>query len=402
MSKSKGHLVIAQGGGPTAVINRSLRGVVLTALQSVKIGSVWGSLYGIEGMLKGRWIEMSAESPEMLKAMGDAPASALGSCRKMLNAEESAQAVDFFKKRDVRYFAYIGGNDSMDTANKISQAAKAAGYEMMVFGVPKTIDNDLPHIDHCPGFASAARYYAQSIIDLAMDIRSLPTPISIMEVMGRNAGWLAAAPSLARENDDDAPHLVYVPEVPFSTERFLGDVRKAYEKRGWVIAVVSEGLKGPDGTHLSAGDAAARDGFGHVLPGDVGAFLAREVTGKLKLRARSEKPGLIGRACAMLASPVDRREAEALGRFGMKHALKGNTGFMASLERVSDDPYRVRYQAVDLDKVANVERLLPMEYMNKERNQIVSSFRAYAEPLIGGPLTRYPLLEGFRKNRGKR
>ena len=399
MSGGKGNFLIAQGGGPTAVINASLVGAVREALTRLdKASRVWGAQGGITGLLREDLLDLRAPPSAIWDEIRDAPAAALGSCRKKMTNEDVGRAVELCRQHDIRYFVYIGGNDSMDTAQKMDTAAREAGFEMQVAGIPKTIDNDLVETDFCPGYGSCARFIAQSVIDLAMDIRSLPTPVSIMEVIGRNAGWTAAAAMLARLDADDAPHLIYVPEIRLSREKFLRDVREAHERRGWVVVVVSEGLCDEHGESLGArgkavgGKAAAVDGFGHRLPGDVAPALAQLVTQELGLRARSEKPGLLARASSHHASPADRDAAEGAGRFAAAQALAGATGFMAALVRESNTPLRLTYRHVPLELTANRERFLPGEYINAAGNHIAGSFREYLEPLVGGPLRRYAAL----------
>lgn len=386
--------VIAQGGGPTAVINASLFGAVaqLVGLLPASV-NIYGARGGILGVLEERWFDLRRPDGGHWQRLREAPGAALGSCRKLLSREEAARAVEVLRRIGARYFFYIGGNDSMDTALKMTEAATAMGYELFVAGIPKTIDNDLPHTDHCPGFGSAARFFAQSAVDLGMDIRALPTPVSLLEVMGRNAGWLTAATMAARESADDAPHLIHVPEAPLSSERFLADVEAAYQRRGWVVAAVSEGLRDEAGRGWGERAGAAADGFGHALPGDVAAALAALVTAELRLRTRSEKPGLCGRASALQASDVDREEAEAVARFAASEAVAGRSGFMAAIAREPSHAYSVHYEAVPLSWVANVERKLPLEYVTSEQNDIAASYRDYLEPLLGGPLRRYARLE---------
>ena len=389
------HVVIAQGGGPTAVINASLYGIVSEACARLgESAKIWGARGGIAGVLASRWLDLRQPGRQLWEGIRVSPGSALGSCRKMLTSEEAEQAVRILRENEVRYFFYIGGNDSMDTALKMTQAARSLGYELHVAGIPKTIDNDLPLTDHCPGFGSAARYIAQSAVDLGVDIRSLPTPVSVLEVMGRNAGWLTAATLLARKDPDDAPHLIYVPEVPLPAAQFLRDVKAVYDRQGWVVAAVSEGVKDEAGRSWGAvrGEAAI-DGFGHALPGDVATTLAGLVTRELGLRARSEKPGLCGRASGLLASAVDRQEAEEVGRFGFAHTGEGNTGFMVTIRRERDDPYTAGYGAAPLEDVANVERPLPLDYLTAERNGIEAKYLAYVAPLAGEPLLRYARLD---------
>jgi ATP-dependent phosphofructokinase / diphosphate-dependent phosphofructokinase len=390
-----GNVVIAQGGGPTPVINASLYGVVRQAVRELDANSkIWGARNGITGVLGDRWIDLREVSGQLWEQIAGSPGSALGSCRKMLSAEEAARAVATLKAKDVRYFFYIGGNDSMDTAMKMNRAALDLRYEMQCCGIPKTIDNDLPRTDHCPGFGSAARFIAQAAVDLGMDIRSLPTPVSVLEVMGRDAGWLVAATVLARKDPDDAPHLIYVPEVPLAREKFLSDVQSVYDRLGWVVVAVSEGVRDETGESWGGRrNEKTQDDFGHRLPGDVAAMLASTVNSELGLRARGEKPGLLGRSSALLVSSTDRREAEEVGAFGFSWAGRGHTGFMASIERQAGPTYRVNYSAVPLEEVADQTRLLPLDYVTDSRNDIKAEYRAYAEPLIGGPLAHYARLD---------
>jgi 6-phosphofructokinase 1 len=390
-----GNVVIAQGGGPTAVINASLYGMVRESTRQLSASSkIWGARGGILGVLQRRWLDLRQPSVRLWKSIAVSPGAALGSCRKMLSAQEAMEAVFVLRNEDVRHFFYIGGNDSMDTALKMSEAALALHYEMTCCGIPKTIDNDLPGTDHCPGFGSAARFIAQSVVDLGMDIRALPTPVSILEVMGRDAGWLTAATLLGRKEADDAPHLIYVPERPLGRESLLRDVQRVYDRQGWVVVAVSEGIKDETGESWAVSRSPQTvDGFGHKLPGDVATRLAGLVTSELGLRARSEKPGLLGRSCALMASSLDRREAREVGRFGFSWAIKGNTGFMVSIKREDSAAYRVEYGAVPLNTVANLTRLLPPEYVSGDGNDIKEEYRAYVEPLIGDPLRRYARLD---------
>jgi ATP-dependent phosphofructokinase / diphosphate-dependent phosphofructokinase len=391
-----GNVVIAQGGGPTPVINASLSGVVRQAARELDATcNIWGARNGITGVLQDRWIDLGKVRGEQWDQLAASPGSALGSCRKMLSAEEAAKAVAILNAKDVRYFFYIGGNDSMDTAMKMNRAALDVHYEMACCGIPKTIDNDLPRTDHCPGFGSAGRFIAQSVANLGMDVRSLPTPVSVIEVMGRDAGWLVAATMLARADPDDAPHLIYVPEIPLAREKFLSDVQTVYDRLGWVVVAVSEGVRNEAGESWGAPrHENTADDFGHRLPGDVAFTLASLVISELNLRARSEKPGLLGRSSALLVSPSDRREAEEVGAFGFSWARKGNSGFMASIERQPGPAYHVTYGAVPLEEVADQTRLLPVEYVTDSRSDIRAEYRAYAEPLIGGPLEHYARLDG--------
>jgi len=394
MDSLKGNFIIAQGGGPTAVINASLTGAVVEAFDKLDRSSqVWGAKDGITGLLNEAFIDLRNQPDGIWDKIRITPAAALGSCRKKLTEEDLTHAVEICRKYDIRYFIYIGGNDSMDTANKMSKTAQEMHYEMYAAGIPKTIDNDLPETDFCPGYGSCARYFAQATIDLGADIRALPTPISVMEVLGRNAGWVTAATMLARKKPDDAPHLIYVPEAPLSIEKFLYDVKEVYDRRGWVVVTISEGVCDEHGESLAASiGKAAVDGFGHALPGDVAPTLAQTINREFGLRARSEKPGLVARASSHHVSSVDREAAEGVGRFAAQHIFTGNTDFMAAIKRESNQPFKVSYFAVPLEKAANIERLLPRKYINKDKNNITDSFRKYVEPLIGGPLRHYTRL----------
>ena len=390
-----GNVAIAQGGGPTPVINASLFGIVQEATGKLANDfGIWGARNGITGVLQDRWANLTSIGEQTWKQIVDSPGAALGSCRKRLSDEDAVEAVSALRRRNVRFFFYIGGNDSMDTVLKMNRVSLELRYEMMCCGIPKTIDNDLPCTDHCPGFGSAARYIAQSTADLGMDIRSLPTPVSVLEVMGRDAGWLAAATSLARGMPGEAPHLIYVPEAPLAQDRFLNDVQAVYDRLGWVVVAVSEGVRNEAGESWGiARKKKTTDDFGHRLQGDVATTLANLVTSKLGLRARSEKPGLLGRSSALMVSPTDRREAEEVGAFGFSWAMEGHTGFMASIERQPGTPYAVSYGAVPLEAVANQTRLLPLNYITDGQNDIRVEYRKYAEPLVGGPLMKYSTLD---------
>lgn len=388
-----GDIAVAQGGGPTPVINSSLYGIVDEVSRRLPGDArIWGLRGGITGVFREDWRDLR-RPPGIWQALAQTPGAALGSCRKRLNDAEAASAAEILLRRGVRAFFYIGGNDSMDTALRMSRAATGTG--LRVAGIPKTIDNDLPQTDHCPGFGSAARYIAQSAVDLGSDVRSLPTPVSLLEVMGRNAGWLAAATLAARREPEDAPHLIYVPEIPLSAERFLADIEAVYDRLGWVVAAVSEGVRDEDSRLWSTPkDPGTVDDFGHPLAGDAAAVLAQLVTRRLGLRARSEKPGLCGRSSALLVSPVDRAEAEAVGREAVRRVADGGHGFMVTIRRDPDPgAYAVTYGAVSLEEVANVERPLDPQYLVGRNGLIDESYLAYLVPLMGGPLTHYPRLE---------
>ena len=275
----------------------------------------------------------------------------------------------------------------MSNCLRLHQQSGEAGVALTVAGIPKTVDNDLAETDHCPGYGSAARYIAQSARDLCCDVASLPTPVSILETMGRNTGWLCAATALARESATDGPHLIYVPERPFDRERFLEDVDLEVRKHGWAVIAVSEGLRDSSGRPVrESGGAAQTDQFGHALPGGVGEVLSEHVAEKLGLRCRYEKPGLLGRSSAVLASEVDRREAEAAGREAVRRVVKGEGGVMVTLLADRCATYRCRTGVTPLDRVAGVEKPVPDNFLSARRPDVTEQFLEYARPLIGGDL----------------
>ncbi|MDD5659706.1 MAG: 6-phosphofructokinase [Actinomycetota bacterium] len=380
------NLLIAHGGGPTAVINSSLQGVIEEALKHPEIDKIIGARFGIEGLLDEKFIDLSSQSPDIIEGLSHTPASVLGSCRKKLKDEDFSKVIDIFKKNNIRYFFYNGGNDSMDTCNKISKFVLDSGYDLAVIGIPKTIDNDLVNTDHCPGYGSAARYVAISMMELASDIESLPIHVCVTELMGRNVGWLTAAASLA-VRDNKGPHLIYLPERPLIMDKFLNDVKEAYDLYGGVLVVVSEGLKDEKGQYIS--DCGFIDDFGHKIPGGVSQYLSNEIIRNLGINSRSEKPGLLGRCSMMHQSQVDKTEAKAVGRFAVKTALEGNSGYMVALKRVSNEPYECEIGFQDLEKVANFEKSFPTEWIKPEGNGINSDFIDYCLPLTGGKFPEF-------------
>lgn len=391
MSVLEGNLLIAQGGGPTAVINASLQGVIEEAAKHKQIKGIYGASFGVEGLLREDFIDLAREPAEKIKGLSHTPAAALGSCRRRLVENDFPVALEILKRYNIRYFFYNGGNDSMDTCNKISLISKEYDYELKVIGIPKTIDNDLALTDHCPGFGSAARYAAVSAAELARDVESLPIHVCILELMGRNAGWLTASAALAEKRGDQGPHLIYLPERPFIEEEFLEDVRSLHKDVKGVLAVVSEGLTDIKGSPLA--DSGIVDGFGHKVPGGVAQHLSNLVMNKLGIKARSEKPGLLGRASIAMQSCTDREEAREVGSFAVKSAIDGKSGHMVSIKRLSSVPYQSEFELIHLEKVAGVERKFPMEWINKRGNGIEKKFSDYALPLIGTALPEYASLD---------
>lgn len=383
----EGNLLIAHGGGPTAVINASLQGVIEEAKKYPQIKGLIGARFGVEGLLKEELIDLGKESDDNIQRLSFSPASALGSCRKKLSEGDYPEVLRILKEYNIRYFLYNGGNDSMDTCHKIARMASEYEYDLKVIGVPKTMDNDLAITDHCPGFGSAARYAAVSAMELAMDVESLPIHVCILELMGRNAGWLTASATLAKKSENAGPHLIYLPERPFIAEEFLEDVADLHKKFGGILVVVSEGLKDGQGNPLA--DCGIVDGFGHKVPGGVGQHLSSMIMSKLGIKSRSEKPGLLGRASVAMQSAIDREEAYAVGAFAVKSAAQGQSGYMVSIRRASYEPYRSGLELVPLEKVANVEKTFPKNWINKRGNGIEKEFIDYCLPLIGGTLPDY-------------
>jgi len=382
MQKLRGTALVAHGGGPTAVINASLVGVIEERSRYDEITALYGARYGIKGVLEEDLIDLDREDPELIELIARTPGSALGSCRYKLKEQDYERILAVFRAHNVRYFFYTGGNDSMDTTLKVARLARASGYELRAIGIPKTIDNDLAETDHCPGYGSAALFYACALRDIGADIRELPGRVSVVEVMGRNAGWLVAATALARRNADDAPHLIYLPERRLSADRFLADVEAVYRRLGYAVVAVCEGQRDERGEPFGA-DLIAADGFSHELAGNLAHVLSQLITRRLKLRARSEKPGLLGRSSAAFVSPSDQAEARLCGREAVRAATAGISERMVTLVREAGPGYRIETGLAELERVANAERLFPQEWIHPEGNDVLPAFLEYVKPLTG-------------------
>jgi len=393
MAGLKGRMVIGQSGGPTAVINASLAGAVLEAQRHPQIEDIYGSLEGILGVINENLIDLGRERADVLTGLSSTPAAILGSCRYKLTPDDYERILDVFHAHNVRYFFYIGGNDSMDTAHRLSQLAIDRNYDLAVMGIPKTVDNDLPHTDHCPGYGSAARFTALAVRDAGRDSEAIGNvdSVKIVEIMGRNAGWLTAASALARESVDDAPHLIYVPERPVDIDRFVEDVQRVYDRLHHVVVAVCETVRDAEGTVIESAEAGASgvDAFGHPQRGGVADTLCRHIMKRLGVKARFDKAGTIQRSFMLAASPVDVQEALLVGEAAVRQAVAGVSDRMVTLERDAGEPYRCTTGLVELAKVANVEKLLPDEYLSPAGNDVTDAFIAYARPLIGGPLPPY-------------
>ena len=400
MENLKGACIIGQSGGPTCVINASAQGVIQTALANENITRVLGAAHGIKGVLADQLYDMSQEDPAELDLLQFTPSSALGSCRYKLadpdvDDTDYQRILEIFKKYDVRYFFYNGGNDSMDTCNKISKYMQKVGYPCNIMGVPKTIDNDLSGTDHCPGFASAAKYIATSCMELYQDARVYDTgTVVIVEIMGRHAGWLAGAAGLASWAGS-GPDLVYLPEVDFDMDQFLADVKRIYEANGNCLVAVSEGIHYADGTFVSEAKTSATDGFGHAQLGGLAAMLADVVKAKMGVKVRGIELSLLQRCGSHLASKTDVEEAYLVGKTAVEAAVSGMTDHMVGLDCVRDENgYHCQAKLVPLSEAANTERKVPRAWINAEGNNVEQGFIDYALPLVQGETIR-PLENGL-------
>ncbi len=385
-----GACIFGQSGGPTSVINASAYGVIKTALDAGEITKVYGAAHGIQGVLNDELYVMDEEDPKELAYLLHTPSSELGSCRyKMTDPEtddkDYKRILEIFKKYNVRYFFYNGGNDSMDTCNKVSRYMKSVGYDCRVMGVPKTIDNDLFGTDHCPGFGSAAKYIATSCMEINKDARVYDNKmIVIVEIMGRHAGWLAASAALATAYGS-GPDLIYLPECDFDMDRFLADVDALYQKNGKVFVAVSEGIHYADGSFVSEAKTSATDGFGHAQLGGLAALLSEIVKKHTGAKVRGIEFSLLQRCGAHLASATDIEEAFTAGKVAVEKAISGESGYMVAFEReMIDGNYHCNYRLLPLESVANYEKKVPMEWINDQGNGLKEPFIEYALPLIQG------------------
>lgn len=386
-----GNAIFGQSGGPTSVINASAAGVFTEALlQTGIIEHVYGAANGIVGILNEKFYDMAQEDPAELELMKTTPSSALGSCRyKLAKAEvddtDYKRLLEVFKKYNIRYFFYNGGNDSMDTCNKISKYLQKSGYECRVMGVPKTVDNDLFGTDHCPGFASAAKYIATTFMEVYLDARVYDIGmITVIEVMGRNAGWLTASAALAAYKGL-GPDLIYLPEIDFDLEKMLADVRKVYEKEKKVIIAVSEGVKTKEGKYIPelVGEVAV-DAFGHKQMGGTATVLANYLKEQIGCKVRGIELSLMQRCAAHLASSTDVEESFLAGQTAVRCAVDGMTDFMVGFQRPESGPYKCEIKLVPLGDVANTEKKIPLEWITADGNFVNEKFIEYALPLIQG------------------
>ncbi|HIU34135.1 MAG TPA: 6-phosphofructokinase [Candidatus Pullichristensenella excrementigallinarum] len=402
MAQLKGACIIGQSGGPTTVINASAYGAIKTALESDCITKVLGACNGIKGVLEDNLIDMGKEDPEELKYMQYTPSSALGSCRYKLkdpdvDDTDYKRILEIFKKYDVRYFFYNGGNDSMDTCNKISKFMMKNGYECRVMGIPKTVDNDLTGTDHCPGYPSAAKYVATTVMEICRDCHVYDTGmITIVECMGRHAGWLTAAAALANLKGD-GPDLIYLPERDFDLDQFTSKVKEIYARTKKCLIAVSEGIHDKDGTLIVeyGSKDIARDSFGHAQLGGLAAFLANHLKKETGAKVRGIEFSLMQRCAAHIASQTDIDESFAAGKAAVDNAVAGVTDKMVGFARkYVDGKYVCEIQLFDLTDVANAEKKVPMSWITETGDGVTQDFIDYALPLIQGQ-TKLPIEDGL-------
>lgn len=377
----KGNLILIHGGGPTAVINASLYGAICQAKKEPNVDRVLAAIGGTGGLLRGDVRDITDVPQEELELLLQTPGSAIGTSRDALEAEDYAAMPAIFERLGVSYVLMNGGNGTMDACGKTCAACEGTGIS--VVGIPKTMDNDLAVTDHAPGYGSAARYIAQSVAEVTADVAGLPIHVVVIEASGRNAGWITAASALARQAGVDGPDLIYLPERPFKEEEFLADVKALIEKKRGVVVVCSEGLTDENGQNIVP--PIFKTGRSTYF-GDVSAHLAQLVIKKLGYKARSEKPGLIGRASMALVSPVDRAEAILVGEEAVRAAVAGKTGVMVALMREPGETYRVRTELVDVQRVMLEEKKLPDEFINERGNGVTQAFIDWCTPLIGEAL----------------
>lgn len=386
--------LVAQSGGPTVAINASLAGVIQGAIDSKEFKTVYGSLNGVQGLLNGRLMDLTKkveETPMFIELLKKSPSMYLGSCRYQLphyEEDDAPYAYIFkkFKEYEIDAFFYIGGNDSMDTVMKLDDYAKSINSEIQFIGIPKTIDNDLMGTDHTPGFGSAAKYVASSILEVVHDslIYQLQS-VTIIEIMGRNAGWLTAAAALARNEYNEAPDLIYLPEVVFDKEKFLEDIREVFKRKRCVVIAVSEGIKDKDGHFLDDDSKyAKKDAFGHVLHSGTGKMLESLVFKEFQCKVRSIELNVLQRCAMHIGSKTDLNESFVVGQKAIETALTGKSGQVMGFKRISNTPYEIDYISTDVRKVANLEQKIPTAWINEAGNDITQELYDYLYPLIQG------------------
>lgn len=388
------NMLVAQSGGPSAAINATITGVIDAGIASDQVGHVYGARNGIKGVLNENFVNLDevCDTKEKRDLLSVTPAAALGSCRWKLkdpkeNAEEFEEIIRILRKNNIGYFVYTGGNDSMDTVYKLSIYCKENNIDdIKVMGAPKTIDNDLGETDHCPGFGSAAKFIATEFTEIACDCFVYDVPsVTIVEVMGRNAGWLTASSALARTEERRVPQLIYLCEKVFDEEKFIEDVNKALEKENNIIVAVSEGVKDATGHYVGEETKSGKeDAFGHKYLSGIGKYLEGLVGNRIGCKVRSVELNILQRCAGYMLSETDIIESRNLGAFAAVSAIRGESGKMSALKRICDDPYQVEIELADLSKIANFEKKVPMEWINEEGNDIKDDLLTYLKPLIQG------------------
>lgn len=391
----KDNCIVAQSGGPTVAINASLAGVIDGVKKSSRYTRVYGAIHGIQGVLDDNLMDLSLMALSkfpMVNTLELSPSMYLGSCRYKLpdfeTDEEPYRIIfDRFEEYKIAAFFYIGGNDSMDTVDKLSRYAEKIGSDVRIIGIPKTIDNDLCHTDHTPGFGSAAKYVASTMLEIAHDtyIYQIPSVV-IVEIMGRDAGWLTAAASLARTDYSPAPHLIYLPEVDFDEDRFIDDIKQVLKTSRTVIVAVSEGIHDKNGSYISA-TAAAADRFGHAQLSGTGKALESLVKSRMDIKVRSIELNVLQRCAAHISSRTDINESFALGQSAVKYAAEGQTAVMSTLKRISNDPYQWIIEPEPVSLIANQAKTIPLEWITPEKNDVTPEMEAYLRPLIIGEVS---------------
>ena len=388
------NMLVAQSGGPSAAINATITGVIDAGIASDQVGHVYGARNGIKGVLNENFVNLDevCDTKEKRDLLSVTPAAALGSCRWKLkdpkeNAEEFEEIIRILRKNNIGYFVYTGGNDSMDTVYKLSIYCKENNIDdIKVMGAPKTIDNDLGETDHCPGFGSAAKFIATAFTEIACDCFVYDVPsVTIVEVMGRNAGWLTASSALARTEERRVPQLIYLCEKVFDEEKFIEDVNKALEKENNIIVAVSEGVKDATGHYVGEETKSGKeDAFGHKYLSGIGKYLEGLVGNRIGCKVRSVELNILQRCAGYMLSETDIIESRNLGAFAAVSAIRGESGKMSALKRICDDPYQVEIELADLSKIANFEKKVPMEWINEGGNDIKDDLLTYLKPLIQG------------------
>lgn len=393
-----GNLIIGQSGGATAVINASLVGAFKEALKDERIEGIYGMRYGVQGLLEENIIDLRQQPTSIWSQLLSTPSAALGTCRYKLKDEDPARIIDMFRRYNIRYLLYIGGNDSADTAHKVAEAAQQLNYELYAISIPKTIDNDLPFTDHCPGYGSAARFLAMATMDSTMNTISIPShyPVKVIETMGRDAGWLTASTALGKRDDVDPPHILLLPEQPFNKERYLEQVEAVYRRIGYVVVATAEAVQDEKGQSLGSAGQVGNDAFQHPLLSGAAQFLVELVKQHLQLRARFDKPGDLQRMASNAISSVDWDEAYLVGRMAVRAVMNGESDKMVALIRQTTPSYSCTTELVELAKVANRQKLMPDEYLNADKTMVTQAFYDYALPLIGDPLPHYATLQNTR------